>query len=114
MLTGADGLSGFKRRKKIWHPPMKWGTSSLLASTAAIIGLKAHFPDGTSEILEENVAVNSPSGSIPAKYSFEAETYFNSTTEFFRLSNQAKIPTYHHPNSDISLDFVGIPCLVDR
>ena len=115
MLTGADGLSGFKRRKKIWHPPMKWGNSSLYASTATIIGLRALFPDGTSEILFENEAVNSPGGSIPVKYSFEGETYYNSTTQFAQLEKQAaEIPPYTHPDSGISMKFVGVPCLADR
>ena len=94
---------------------MKWGNSSLYASTAAIMGIRAHFPDGTSEIVEENEAVNSPAGSIPVKYSFEAESYYNSTTEFFQLYNQAaEIPPYIHPGSGIVMEFVGVPCLADR
>ena len=64
---GADGLSGFLRRKQNWHPPLAWKPSSLYASTAALLGLKALFPDGTSEILWENVNVNSPAGSIPIR-----------------------------------------------
>ena len=116
MLTGADGLSGFKRRKKVWHPPMKWGNSSLFASTAAILGLRALFPDGTSEILEVNEAVNSPAGSIPVNYTFEAENYFNSTTQFAQLEKQAtEIPPYiFWAGSGIAVECVGVPCLADR
>ena len=114
-ISGADGLSGFKRRKKVWHPPMRWGDSSLFASTATLIGLRAHFPDGTSEILYENEFVNSPSGSIPVNYSFEVENYFNSMTQFAKLEKQAtEMPPYVLPDSEIAIDLVGIPCLADR
>ena len=79
---GADGLSGFKRRKKVWFPPMKWGNSSLFASTGALVGLTAHFPDGTSEILEENEAVNSPAGSIPFRYGLHSSLQLQNNSNF--------------------------------
>ena len=65
---GADGLSGFKRRKNNWFPPMVWKPSSLYASTGVLLGLEAIFPDGSSETLFENESANSSAGSIPIRY----------------------------------------------
>ena len=93
---------------------MKWGNSSLYASTGALLGLKAIFPDGTYEIIEENVAVNSPAGSIPIKYEFTGETIYNSKTEFASLEKQAtELRPYQVPGTDLIVEFYGIPCLAD-
>ena len=93
---------------------MKWGNSSLFASTGTLLGLKAIFPDETYEIIEQNVAVNSPTGSIPMKYEFTGETIYNSKTEFLRMEKEAaEVPPYNVPGTDLSVDFFGIPCLAD-